>query len=43
MIENCKLYNGQRTVFYKEAERLGTYVEKLFKNLTVGQTPGMAR
>ena len=23
MIENCKLYNGQRTVFYKEAERLG--------------------
>ena len=44
MIENCKTYNGQRTVFYKEAERLGAYVEKLFQNLSVaGGTSGMAR
>ena len=33
MIENCKVYNGQRTVFYKEAERLGVFVEKLFANM----------
>eukprot|EP00617_Octactis_speculum_P000637 CAMPEP_0185776368 /NCGR_PEP_ID=MMETSP1174-20130828/85401_1 /TAXON_ID=35687 /ORGANISM="Dictyocha speculum, Strain CCMP1381" /LENGTH=101 /DNA_ID=CAMNT_0028464281 /DNA_START=21 /DNA_END=326 /DNA_ORIENTATION=+ len=30
MIENCKTYNGQRTVFFKEADRLGACIEKLF-------------
>ena len=30
MIQNCKNYNGQRTVFWKEADRLWTFVEKLF-------------
>merc|ERR1712070_363974 len=29
MIQNCKIYNDQKAVFYKEAERLGAFIERI--------------
>lgn len=30
MISNCKVYNDKSTIFYREADALGTFVERVF-------------